>query len=88
MELFEMRKNLRKKNLIWHMLGEMVEKQGKARLHISYNYSCTLYFLVKILLVKLKNFHTLTCLKCEIITQENINQKCNGCKDDGIYQNL
>ena len=34
------------------MVGEMVKKQGRARLHISCNYSCTLYFLVNILLIK------------------------------------
>ena len=61
------------KDLIWRMVGEMVKKQGKARLYISCDYSCTVYFLVKILLVKLRNFHTLVC---------------KGCKDGGIYQNI
>ena len=32
-------------------------------MYISCNYSCTSYFLVKILLVKLKNLHTSACLK-------------------------
>ena len=58
MELFEMRKKCKDKDLIWHMVDEMVKKQIRARLYISFNYSCTLYFLVKNLLVKLKNRHT------------------------------
>ena len=33
------------------MVGEMVKKQGRARLYLSCNYFCTLDFLVKILLV-------------------------------------
>ena len=51
------------KDLIWHMMSEMVKKQGWARLFISCNYSCAFYFLVNILLVKLKNLHTSACLK-------------------------
>ena len=46
----------------------MVKKQGWARLFISYNYSCTFYFLVKILLVKLKNLHASACLKLNYYT--------------------
>ena len=63
MEIFKMRKKCKDKDLIWHMVGEMVKKQGSARLFISCNYSCAFYFLVKILLVKLKNHHTSACLK-------------------------
>ena len=63
MEPFKMRKNCKEKDLIWHMVGEMVKKQGRARLYISCNYSCTSYFLVKILLVKLKNLPISECLK-------------------------
>ena len=33
-----------------------------------YNYSCTSYFLVKVLLVKLKNLHTSACLKLNYCT--------------------
>ena len=44
------------------MVGEMVKKWVRARFYLSYNYSSTLYFLVKILLVKLKNLHTSACL--------------------------
>ena len=36
------------------MVGEMVKKQGRARLYISCNYYYTSYFLMKILLAKLK----------------------------------
>ena len=50
------------------MVGEMVKKQGRARLYISCNYSCTSYFLMKILLVKLKNLHTSACLKLNYCT--------------------
>ena len=63
MEPFKMRKKCEKKDLIWHMVGEMVKKQGRTRLNISCNYSFTSYFLVKILLVKLKNLHIPACLK-------------------------
>ena len=50
-------KNIKIKVLIWHIVVEMVKKWGKARFYLSYNYSYTLYFLVKILLVKLKNLY-------------------------------
>ena len=63
MEPFKMRKKCKEKDLIWHMVGEMVKKQGRTRLYISCNYSCTSYFLVKILLLKLKNLPISTCLK-------------------------
>ena len=72
MEL-EMRKKCEHKDLIWRMVGEMVKKQGRARLYISCDYSCTVYFLVKVLLVKLRNFHILVC---------------KGCKDGAIHQNI
>ena len=36
----------------------MVKKQGRARFYLSCNYYCTLYYLLKMLLVKLKNLHT------------------------------
>ena len=63
MEPFKMRKKREKNDLIWHVAGEMVKKQGRASFYISCNYSCTSYFFVKILLVKLKNCHTPACLK-------------------------
>ena len=69
------------------MVDEMVKKYDRASLYISCNYSCTLYVLVKKLLVELKNLHTSTCLKLNYCTK-NINQKCKGCKDGGIHQNL
>ena len=40
------------------MVGEMVKKKGRARFYISCNYSGTLYLLVSILLVKLKDLRT------------------------------
>ena len=49
------------------MVVEMVESWNgwkcRVKLRISCHYSCTLYFLVKILLVLLKNLHTSACLK-------------------------
>ena len=62
MKLFKMGKNVRIGILIWHMVDEMVKKQGRARFYLSCNYFCTLYFLVKMSLVKLKNLHTSACL--------------------------
>ena len=50
------------------MLGEMIKKYGRARLHMSCNYSCTLCFSMKIILVKLKGLHTLACLKLNYVT--------------------
>ena len=53
-----MGKNVRIKILIWNMAGEMVKKQGRGRFYLLSNYFYTLYFLAKMLLVKLKNLHT------------------------------
>ena len=44
------------------MVGEVIKKWGRARFYLSCNYSCTLYFLVKIKEVKLKKLYTLACL--------------------------
>ena len=47
------------KILIWHMfwhIGEMVKIWGSARFYLSCSFSCQLYILMKILLVKLKVF--------------------------------
>ena len=52
-------------------MGEMVEKKGRAKLYISCYYACKLYFLVKILLVKLKNLHTLACLNLNYSTTKH-----------------
>ena len=56
-------KKCKYKDSILYIVGEMVKKYGWARFFISCNYSCTFYFLVKILFVKLKNLHTSACLK-------------------------
>ena len=40
-------------------------------MHISSNYSCTLYFLVKILLVKFKKCYTSTCLRLNYCTKKH-----------------
>ena len=36
----------------------MAKEQSRARFYLSCSYFCTLYFLVNMLLVKLKNLHT------------------------------
>ena len=54
---------------------------------ISCNYSCTFFFLVKILLVKLKNLHTSVCLKLNYCSTNRI-QKRKSCKNGGNYQTL
>ena len=51
------------------------------------NYSCTIYFLVKILLVKLKNIY-IHYAWISIIKKQNITKKCEGWKNGGICQNL
>ena len=66
MEPFKMRKKCREKDLIWHMVGEMVKKWGRTRLYNSCNYSCTSY-----LLVKLKNLHTSVCLQLNCCTAKH-----------------
>ena len=60
MKLFKMVKNIKIKILICYMVDEMVKKWGRASFYLSCN--CTLCFLVKILLVKLKSLHTSACL--------------------------
>ena len=64
----------------------MVKKWGRESFYLPCNYSCTLYFLVRILLIKLKNlyFSALTNLNYDTANKE----KCEGCKDGGISQNL
>ena len=61
-------KNCKDKDLICHIAGEMVKKYDWARLFISSNYSCTFYFLVKILLVKLEKLCTSAWLKLNYCT--------------------
>ena len=68
MELFEIRKNVRIKislGIWWVKWLNSRVGQG----YIFHVYSCTLYFLVKILLViVLKNFYTSACLKLNYCT--------------------
>ena len=61
MKLFTMGKNVKIKIFIWHMVGEMV-KNGVGQGLTLIQLFCTLYFLVKLLLVKLKNLNPSTCL--------------------------
>ena len=60
------------------MVGEMDKKRvGQGCI---FHVNIPPYFLMKILLVNLKTLHTSACLK--------LNQRCKGCEDGGIYQNL
>ena len=67
------------------MVGEAFKKWGRVRFYLSRNDSCTLYFLVEILLAKLKNTSAFSNLNCGIA---NKNQKFEGFEDGVIYQNL
>lgn len=42
---------------IWHMLGEIVQRWGRTRFYLPYNYFCKLVFSEN-LLVKLKNIYS------------------------------
>ena len=55
-----MEKNV--KMFICHLVGGMIKKWDRARFYLPCNYSCTLYFLMKILLTKLNNIYTSACL--------------------------
>ena len=70
---------------IWHMVGEMVK--NRARFYLSCNYSCTLYTLVKMKEVKLKNFHTSRCSNLNYGTTKQ-NPKNVKVANGGIYQNF
>ena len=48
----------------------MVKKKDRTRFYLSCNYSSILYFLVNILLVKLKNLHPSACLNLNYDTTE------------------
>ena len=65
------------KIFVWQLeegwVDEMVKKWDRKRFYISCNYSCTISFLVKILLVKLKLLLYSVCLNL-IIKKWNSNQ--------------
>ena len=71
----------RVKILIWELkgdrLGEMVKKWGRERFYRSCNYSCNISFLLKILLVKLKNLY-IQHASILIMEKQNSNQKYEG----------
>ena len=85
--LLKWEQKCKEKDLIWPLVGEIVKNRVRQRVNISFNYSCTSYFLVKILFDKLKNLHISACLKLNYCTT-NHSQKYKGCKDGGIYQDL
>ena len=64
-------------------------KSGQGNVYISCNYSCTISFLVKILLVKLKYLY-IQYAWISIIKNKNSKQKCDGGekKDGNICQNF
>ena len=64
------------------MLAEMVQRRGRVRFYLS-----KLYFLVKILSVKLRTL-TLQPAWTLIEIQQKSNQICEGRIDGGIYQNV
>ena len=47
-------------------MNEMIKKWGRERFYISCNYSCTISFLLNILLAKLKNLYSV-CLNLESV---------------------
>ena len=53
------------------MLGEIIKKWGRTKFCLSCNYSCTLYFLVDILLVNLKNPYTSAYLNVNYSTEKH-----------------
>ena len=69
------------------MLSKTVKQWGRTRFLLSFNYSYTLYFLVKILLVKSKPW-LVQHAQILIMVQQCSNQICEGCKDVVIYQNF
>ena len=54
-------------------MNEMVKNWGRERFYISCNYSCTILFLVKILLIKLKNLY-IQYASISIMKKQNSNQ--------------
>ena len=80
------------KILIWHMaygIWWMKWLKDKARFCLSYNCSCTLYFLMKMKELKFKETSHFSLLESSIMAQQNRNQKRKGCKWwNGIDQNL
>ena len=65
-------------------LGKMVKKWGRQRFYLWCSYSFTISFLVKVLLVKLKNLYIQHAWVL-IIEKQNSSQKCEGWRDGGIY---
>ena len=64
-------------------LGKMVKKSGRQRFYLWCTYSFTISFLVKVLLVKLKNLYIQHAWVL-IIEKQNSSQKCEGWRDGGI----
>ena len=54
-------------------MHELVKKWGWERFYISCNYSCTISFMIKILLVKLKYLY-IQCALLSIMKKQNNNQ--------------
>ena len=62
MKLFKLGKNVKTKNLIWHMVREMAKTWSRERLYLLCNYSGSLYFLVDLLFAKKRSLHISACL--------------------------
>ena len=83
---------MKKKIFIWEIERELFWvkwlKMGIARFYLSCNYSCIIYFKVKILLVKLKNLYTSANLNPNHGTRKTVTKKDEKFKDGGVYQDF
>ena len=70
------------------MLGKMIQEWGTIKFCSSCNYSCTLYYFGGNSIIEKLNNLTLQQARTLMEVQYNLNQKCNGCKGGGIYQNF
>ena len=82
------KKNVKTKILIWHMVSEMAKKWSRARLYLQCNYSCSLYFLVKILFVKKRSLYISACLNLNYRTIKQRLKMWRVQWDGGIYRDL
>ena len=66
------------------MVSEMIKKWSRARFYLSCNYSCTLYFLLKILLAKLKEPFHFNILESKSWCSNNKTKNVRGAKMVGL----
>ena len=79
---------MKKKIFIWEIERELFWvkwlKMGIARVYLSCNYSCIMYFKVKILLVKLKKLYTSANLNPNHGTRKTVTKKMKSSKMVGF----